>query len=192
MTEPHYGPPYGRPAQYPYYAPPSPYGGYGEAAVPARPGPVILSAVLGIVYGALGVLVGLLVIVGGVAATSAGDSADSPIPGLGRVAGAVGGVVIAIGLLALVWAALMIWGSAWALTGRSRVLLIVGGSISIATTGIAVLGTLASMNDSTTNNGPLALLVSLLFFIGALAIVILVSLRPAAHFYAAHRARRGR
>jgi len=194
MTEPQYGPQYGRPAQYPSYPPPSPYGsygGYGGAAVPARPGQVILSAVLGIVYGALGVLLGLLFIVGGVAATSAGDSADSAIPGLGRMAGAVGGVVIAIGLLALVWAVLMIWGSAWALTGRSRVLLIVGGSISIATTGIAVLGTLGSMNDSSTHNGPLAMLLSLLFFIGALAIVILVSRRPAAHFYAAHRARRG-
>ena len=192
MTEPHYGPQYGRPAQYPYYAPPSPDGGYGEAAVPARPGPVILSAVLGIVYGALGVLVGAVLVIVGVAATSAGNGADSSIPGLGRLAGAVGGIVLAVGVLALVWAALMIWGAAWALTGRSRVLLIVGGSISIAATGIALLGSLGSLSDTSTNNGPLGLLLSLLFFVGALAIVLLVSLRPAAHFYAAHRARRGR
>ena len=191
MTEPHYGPQYGRPAPYQPYTPPNPYGGYAGAAVPARPGPVILSAVLGIVYGALGVLVGAVLVIVGVAATSAGNGADSSIPGLGRLAGAVGGIVLAVGVLALVWAALMIWGAAWALTGRSRVLLIVGGSISIAATGIALLGSLGYRSDTSTNNGPLGLLLSLLFFVGALAIVLLVSLRPAAHFYAAHRARRG-
>lgn len=186
---------YGRPGPYQPYAPPSPYGGYGEVAVPARSGQVILSAVLGLVYGALGVLVSVLLVLGGVAATTAGNSADSSVPGVGRLAGAVGGFVIAIGILALIWAVLMIWGASWALTGRSRVLLIVGGSISIASTGIALLGTLGSlgsMNDSTTHNGPLALLLSLVFFLGALAIVILVSLRPAGNFFAAHRARRGR
>jgi hypothetical protein len=33
---------------------------------------------------------------------------------------------------------------------------------------------------------------SLLFFLGALAIVVLLALKPAADFFAAHRARRGR
>jgi hypothetical protein len=86
----------------------------------------------------------------------------------------------------------MIWGSIWALNGRCRVLLIVGGSISIATTGFSFLGSIGSMNDGTGNNGPGGVLVSLLFFLGALAIVILLSMRASGQFYAAHRARRGR
>jgi hypothetical protein len=212
-----YGQPYGQyqpqqyaqPAQYPtqqypaqqygqaQYGQPGPYGQpaygqYGEVAVPAKPAQVIVPAVLGFIYGALGVLVSLLFVIGGVAATNAGNSADSSIPGIGRLAGAVGGLVIGIGVLALIWTVLMIWGSVSALRGRSRVLLIVGGSISIATTGIGLLGSLGSMNDPTTNNGPLAVLLSLAFFLGALAIVILLSMRPAGQFYAAHRARRGR
>ncbi len=199
-------PQYGQPAQYgqvaPYqaaqygqpqqYAQPNPYGQYGQIAVPAKPAQVIVPAVLGFIYGALGVLVTLLLFLGGVAATSAGNSADSSIPGLGRLAGALGGVVIAIGVLALAWTVVMIWGSVRALSGRSRVLLIVGGSISIATTGIGLLGSLGSMNDTTNNNGPGGVLLSLLFFLGALAIVILLSMRPAGQFFAAHRARRGR
>jgi hypothetical protein len=179
---------YGQPAQYGQ----PPYGQYGQVAVPAKPAQVIVPAVLGFIYGALGVVVTLLLFLGGVAATSAGNSADSSIPGLGRLAGALGGVVIAIGVLALAWTVVMIWGSVRALSGRSRVLLIVGGSISIATTGIGLLGSLGSMNDTTSNNGPGGVLLSLLFFLGALAIVILLSMRPAGQFFAAHRARRGR
>jgi hypothetical protein len=201
-----YGQPtqYGQPAQYQSqpYGQPNPYGQpaygqygqpnpYGQAAVPAKPAQVVVSAVLGFVFGALGVLVTLALFFVGVAATGASKSADSSIPGLSAISGAIGGVVIVIGVLALAWTVLMIWGSVWALGGRSRVLLIVGGSISIATTGFVVLGSLSSMNDGTGNNGPGGVLVSLLFFLGALAIVILLSMRPAAQFFAAHRARRG-
>jgi hypothetical protein len=187
---PQYGPPqYGQPPQ---YGPPAQYGqAYGQVAVPAKPAQVVVPAVLGFVFGALGVLVTLLLIVAGVAATRLSNRADTVIPGFGNVGGAIGGVVIAVGVLALVWTVLMIWGSVWALNGRSRVLLLVGGSISIATTGFGVLGSIGSMNDGTGNNGPGGVLISLLFFLGALAIVILLSMRPAAQFYAAHRARRG-
>jgi hypothetical protein len=193
--------PYGQPPQYgqspqygqpPQYGPPAQYGqAYGQVAVPAKPAQVVVPAVLGFVFGALGVLVTLLLIVAGVAATRLSNRADTVIPGFGNVGGAIGGVVIAVGVLALVWTVLMIWGSVWALNGRSRVLLLVGGSISIATTGFGVLGSIGSMNDGTGNNGPGGVLISLLFFLGALAIVILLSMRPAAQFYAAHRARRG-
>ena len=218
--QPYYGSPpatgqqYGQPAQYgqptpygqpPQYGQPNPYGQptpygqppqygqpQGQVAVPAKPAQVVVPAVLGFVFGALGVLVTLLLVVGGIAATRLSNRADTSIPGFGTIGGAIGGVVIAVGVLALAWTVLMIWGSVWALTGRSRVLLLVGGSISIAATGLSVLVSLSSMNDGTGNNGPGGVLVSLLFFLGALAIVILLSMRPAAHFYAAHRARRGR
>jgi hypothetical protein len=81
----------------------------------------------------------------------------------------------------------MIWGSVWALSGRSRVLLLVGGSIGLAFT---LLGFLGSLGDDTQGGGSVVL--NLLFLLGALAIVVLLSLKPAADFFAAHRARRGR
>jgi hypothetical protein len=192
-------PPYGQTAQYQpqSYGQPNPYGQpaygqYGQVAIPAKPAQVVAPGVLGFIFGAFGVLVTLALLFVGVAATGASKNADSSIPGLGSITGAVGGVVIAFGVLSLAWTVLMIWGSVWALSGRSRVLLIVGGSISIATTGFVVLGSLSSMNNGTGNNGPGGVLVSLLFFLASLAIVVLLSMRPAGQFYAAHRARRGR
>ena len=50
--------------------------------------------------------------------------------------------------LALVWTVVMIWGSIWALTGRSRVLLLVGGSIALAFTLIGFLGNLTDGGNS--------------------------------------------
>ena len=186
--------PYGQPQQYAQpaqYGQPA-YGQYGEVAVPAKPTQVVVPAVLGFIFGACGVLATIVLFFVGVAATGSIKGVDSAIPGMGQFAGAVGGVFIAFGVLALAWTVLMIWGSVWALKGRSRVLLIVGGSISIATTGIGLLGSLSSMNDGTGNSGPGGVLLVLAFFIGALAIVILLSMRPAGQFFAAHRARRGR
>jgi hypothetical protein len=80
----------------------------------------------------------------------------------------------------------MILGSVRALSGRSRVLLIVGASISILTTGLSFFGSLADENS--TAGG---IIVSLIFFAMAIAIVVLLSMKPAADFFAAHRARRG-
>jgi hypothetical protein len=81
----------------------------------------------------------------------------------------------------------MIWGSVQALSGRSRVLLLVGGSISVATTAIGFLGGLS--DESTTAGGAF---VSFLFLVAAVAIVVLLCLRPSAQFFAARRASRGR
>ena len=201
---PQYGQQYGQPASYgqqPYgeaqYGQPSPYGQqygqpggygqYGQSAVPAKPGGVVTAAVLGFVYGAFGVLVSLVLIVGAAAFSGGGAGIDEEIPGLGAAAGVVSGVLIVVGVLLLAWTVLMIWGSVWALTGRSRVLLLVGGSISLAFTLFGLLGNLA---DSA-NAGAGGVFWSLLFVLGALAIVVLLSLRSAASFFAAHRARRG-
>jgi hypothetical protein len=67
-------------------------------------------------------------------------------------------------------------------------MLLVGGSIALAFTLFGFLGNLA---DSS-NVGAGGVFWSLLFLLGALAIVVLLSLRSAGSFFAAHRARRGR
>jgi hypothetical protein len=186
---PQYGQqPYGAPAPYGQqsaYGQQPGYGQYGTSAVPSKPPHVIIAAVLGFIYGALGALLSLGFILGGAFLGSLfGDIAqgDSTLDGAG---GVVTGVFVFIGILALAWTVLMIWGSVWALTGRSRVMLLVGGSIALAFT---VFGFLSSLGSSSSNGG--GIVVSLLFVVAALAIVVLLSLRPAADFFAAHRARR--
>jgi hypothetical protein len=190
--QPAYGQQYGAPAPYgdqygqqPQYGQPG-YGQYGASAVPAKPPHVIIAAVLGFIFGAIGVLLSLGSIIVGALASGAADSADEEIPGFGALAGAVGGVLIVVGLLALVWTVVMIWGSVWALSGRSRVMLLVGGSIGLAFT---LIGFLGSVGDNNTSGG--GIVVNLLFLLGAVAIVVLLSMPPAAQFFAAHRARRG-
>jgi hypothetical protein len=157
------------------------YGQYGSGQ-PAKPGTVVTAAVLGFVFGALGVVFTLLTLVAGSAASSVfGTLAEED-----DVATGIFAFVLVLGLLMAVWTVVTIWGSVWALTGRSRVLLIVGGSIAIAFT---LFGFLASLGDSTSGSG--GVVWSLLLLVGAVAIVVLLSVRPSAHFFAAHRARRG-
>lgn len=180
-----YGQP-GYPQQYGQEQYGQPYGQYG-AAVPARPGGVTTAAVFGFVFGALGVLATLALIVVGAIAGGASSSADEAIPGLGEFTGAIGGVLIVLGLLALAWTVVLIWGSIRALSGRSRVLLLVGGSIALFFTAIGFLG---SLGDNETSAG--GVIFQLLLFAMALAIVVLLARKPSAAFYAAHRARRGR
>ena len=178
-------PAYGQQAGYPQQYGQG-YGQYGTTATPAKPPHVITAAVLGFVFAALGVLVSLGLIIFGAFASGAADSAEEEIPGLGAVAGAVGGVAIALGLLALAWTVVMIWGSIRALSGRSRVMLLVGGSIALA---FMLVGFLAGLADDATTGG--GIVFNLLLVLAALAIVVLLSLKPSAEFFAAHRARRG-
>jgi hypothetical protein len=178
--QPPYGQQYGQTQQYGQA-----YGQYGASGVPAKPPHVIVAAVLGFIFGALGVLVSLGLILGGAFLGSfIGDLAQDEA-GAQAGAGVVTGVFVVFGVLALAWTVVMIWGSAWALTGRSRVMLIVGGSIAVAFT---LIGFLSSVGDSQSTAG--GIIVSLLFLVAAVAIVVLLSLRPAADFFAAHRARR--
>jgi hypothetical protein len=163
------------------------YGQYGTSAVSARPSGVTVAAVLGFIFGALGVLTTLAFIVLGAISGGAASDLEDAIPGLGGFAGAFAGILIVIGLLALAWTIVMIMGSVRALSGRSRVLLIVGGSIAIAFT---LFGFLASIGDSVSGAGDVVW--SLLFLVAAIAIVVLLSVRSSANFFAAHRARRGR
>ena len=164
------------------------YGQYGTTAVPARPGGVTIAAIFGFIFGALGVVATILLVFAGAIFGGATSGADEAVPGLGSVVGAVTGVLIFIGLLALAWTVVMIWGSAWALSGRSRVLLIVGGAIAIFSTGISFFG---SFSDSSTSNAG-GIILSLIFFIISIAIVVLLSSKAAGAFFAAKRAARGR
>ena len=98
------------------------------------------AAVLGFIWGALGVLVTVFFLVIGAVAAGNADDAEDLVPGFGDFLGVAAGVFLTMGALALAWTVVMFWGSAWALSGRSRVLLIVGGSIAIAFTGLIVPG----------------------------------------------------
>jgi hypothetical protein len=180
-----YPSPYGQSGTPAYGQPYPATGGYGQVAVPPRPGGVTTAAVLGFLFGALGILATLGLIIVGAIAGGAANSADQSIPGLGTLAGAAAGVLIVLGILALVWTVLVILGSVWALTGRSRVMLIVMGSISIATTGFSFFGSLGNNN---TNAG--GIVVALVLFLMSIAIVVLLSRSDAAQFFAAHRLRR--
>jgi hypothetical protein len=177
--------PPGYPQQYgQQYA--QPYGQYGTSAVPAKPPHVIVSAVLGFIFGALGVIGTLVLFFAGALAGGVASS-DNSATGLGAFFGVAAGVAVAAALITLAWTVVMIWGSVWALSGRSRVMLLVGGSIALAFT---LLGFLAGLGDN--SNGAGGIVFDLLFLLAALAIVVLLCLKPAAQFYAAHRARRGR
>ena len=162
------------------------YGQYGTSAVPARPAGVTIAAVFGFIFGALGALATILLIFAGAIFGGAAGEADEAIPGIGSFVGAVTGVLIVIGILALAWTIVMIMGSVKAISGRSRVLLIVGGSIAIFTTGLSFFGSLGDENSTAGS-----VILSLIFFAMAIAIVVLLSMKPAADFFAAHRARRG-
>jgi hypothetical protein len=183
--QPAYGQQYGTPAPYgAQYGQQNAYGQYSGAA-PARPGAVVTAAVLGFVVGAFGVLASVVLFIGGAVVTGGGAAGNDQIPGLGAVGGAIGGALIVIGLITLAWTVTMIWGSVWALSGRSRVMLLVAGSIALAVTLISFLG---SLGNSGSNGG--GIVFGLLFVVASAAIVVLLCLKPATEFFAAHRAGR--
>jgi hypothetical protein len=190
--QPQYGQQSGYAAQYGQpYDQAAGYGQYGQPAAPVKPAPVIISAVLGFIFGAFGVLATFGFLVGGAVLSASGGidtSGDEPFADLGSdaVTGLGIGIVV-LGLLSLVWTVLMIWGSVWALTGRSRVLLLVGGAIAIAAMLFSVI---ASAADNSTDQAA-GVVISLLFFCAAVAIVVGLCVRQATQFFAAHRAARG-
>ena len=187
--------PYGPYGQPPPYGQPSPYGPYGPPTAPGRPGTVIAAAVLGLLYGALGLLVTLLLLAFGTVADDFLDALEDSDPSLEgtldpSAADTAQAGLIVLGLLALAWAVVMVWGSFLALRGRSRVLLLVGASIAIAATGLLLLiGGLgaATQPDS---GGAGAIVLFLLLFLGTVGTLVLLVVRPSSAYFAAHRHRR--
>jgi len=184
---------YGQP-QYGQWSP-SGYG-FGQDAPPARPGSVVTSAVLGFVFGALGVLVSVLLVAGGALIDDLFNTLRESDPSLGGAVGSgeldsVRGFFVVLALLALAWTVLMIWGSALAVRGRSRVPLLVGSSITVACTGLFfVLGLATAASEPGQDGGASGVVLFLVVFGAALAMLVLLCLRPAAEFFAAHRQRR--
>ena len=190
-TQPYAQPQYGTPSYEQQYAA-APYGPYGQpggyAAPAARPGGVMAAAVLGFVWGALGAIVTVTFLLGGALFSGSSAEADDALPGLGGAFGAAAGILVFLGLLALAWTVVTIWGSVWALTGRSRVMLIVAGSIAIGCTGLLFLAGLGSVQDE----GGGGVVIGLIGLIVSILIVVLLSNRQAAAWFAAERARRPR
>ena len=156
---------------------------------------MITAAVLGLLQGVLGLLVALLFVLGGTYADDFIDAVQDADPTLEGTLGSsevtsFRVVLVLFGLLALAWAVVMVWGSFLALRGRSRVLLMVGGWISVAVTGLFLLfGGIAAATepDGGGLGGTLFLLV---VFLVAVAVPVLLLLRPSADHFAAHRRRR--
>jgi hypothetical protein len=178
-----YGQQYGQQPQYAQqpYGQPYPQQ-YGQVAVPSKPGGVITAAVLGFLFGALGVIGAAATFIGGALLGSLFNSLDDTT----NAGGVLTGLLVFVGVLVLAWAVVMIWGSVWALTGRSRVMLLVGGSIALAFTLFGLLGNLSNSGNTTAG----WVIASILFFAAALAIVVLLAGKKAGAFYAAHRLRR--
>jgi hypothetical protein len=171
------------PAQHPA----APFGqpaGYGPlpGSRPAKPGGVVTAAVLGFVWGALGVLVTLVFVLAGVGGNSLAEALDGTADA--RVgARFLTGVAVFLALLALAWTVVMVWGGVLAVSGRSRVLLLVGGSVSIAVTGLYFVVVVANAADA--GAGPVT--VTFLLLAVSVLIVVLLCTRSASRFFAACR-----
>jgi hypothetical protein len=195
--QPGYGPPqYGQsaygPSQYgqPAYGQPP----YGQPQ-PARPGTVITAAVLGLVHAALGLLVTVGLLAGGALIDDLISLAESDPSVDAQVSNSevndARAALVGVALLALAWTVVMVWGSVLAVRGRSRVLLLVGASIAVGASGLVfgagLIGALAAPDQPGQTGGVLFLLVP---FLASVAMLVLLCLRSASQFFAAHRQRR--
>jgi hypothetical protein len=190
--QPDYGrPPYGQPGYAQQYGQP-PY----RQTQPARPGTVITAAVLGLVHGALGLLATVLFLAGGAIIDDLIGVVEETDPtvnagDLSTQVDSVRAVLVVVALLALAWTVVMVWGSVLALRGRSRVLLLVGASIAVAATGLVFLFGLIGLASDPGADGQVGGVTFLLvFFLASLAMLVLLCLRSAGQYFAAHRQRR--
>jgi len=194
-TAPYGTPPYGQPGygQAPYGPYGQPHGPYGvPVEQPARPGSVVTAAVLGLVLAALGLLATVGLIAGGALMDDIADAVGDSDPTFdsSSVEGLQVGLLV-FSLVPLAWTVVMVWGSVLAIRGRSRVLLIVGASISVACTGLVFLAALVGSTQPPSEEGETqGVLFLLVLFLAALATLVLPCLRPSARFFAAHRQRR--
>ena len=134
---------------------------------------------LGFIVGGLAALGAVFVFAGGGLLVSADDAGT----GLGN---ALAGILVVMGLLIVTIAVIMIWGAVLALTGRSRVLLIVGASLLTA---FGTIGLVSSLGNSNTTSG--GIIFQLTSLVITILIIVLLSLSPATEYFAARRTRRG-
>jgi hypothetical protein len=102
------------------------------------------AAVLGVILGALATAAAIFAFVGISAVVGQDDGGTG-------LAGALSGIFLVFALIALTVAVLLIWGSVLAITGRSRVLLIVGAALLTALGLISFFGSIG--NDATDTRG---------------------------------------
>lgn len=152
-----------------------------------RPGTVTAAAVLGFVLGAGGVIGSLFMLMGGISAMGMSENELTGFPGLSGVAGVVGGILVGLSVLAIAWTVLIILGGVHALWGRSRVPLIVAGSISIAFGLLSLFGGVGDRGGDSAGG----ILLGLVTLTAAIAIVVLLSTAPTTAYFRGHRARRG-
>jgi hypothetical protein len=156
---------------------------------------VITAAVLAFVYAAFGLLAAVATLAfGAVVDDLVGvleAESDQPLNNVDAEAldFARAGLLV-VGVIALAWTVVMVWGAVLAIKGRNRVLLLVGGSMAIAVTGFVLFAAGAGAADPATEGAAGGVVFSVLLFLGAVAIVVLLCRRSAAQFFAEHRARR--
>jgi len=155
--------------------------------------------VLGLVFGALGLLVTAGLLAGGALIDDLVTTLAETDPTFDEGTAGSGvdqarSVLIVLSVLALAWTVVMVWGSVLALRGRSRVLLIVGASVAVAATGLFfVLGLIGAATGAAGAGEPGqtgGVLFLLAVFAATIAMLVLLCLRSAGRFFAAHRQRR--
>jgi hypothetical protein len=157
------------PAHHPWGAAPAGYPTPAQPSRPAsasRPGQVLTAAILAF-------LLGGLMAIGGIVAIGASRSADSA-GGILGVSG-LGGVVVAVGLVFLLLAALMIWGGIWAVMGKSYLLLLITACV------FGVLSLISLIQTLSNGGNPAA---GILGMVICAVIVVLLASQPSRNWFA--------
>lgn len=126
--------PYGPPPGYPVaYGPP----GFGAPANP-RPGLVTAAAVLSFIWGGFSILASIVTLAAGSFVSGAGNLCEALTADAERLPGTVcagtgtiGGLLIAVGLVLIIAAALLIWGGVVALSGKNAKVGVIAGGLLI-------------------------------------------------------------
>jgi hypothetical protein len=148
--------PYGQPAPGPYgqypqgaypppqYAAPAGYGapGYGPPAGLPRPGMVTAAAVLSFIWGGFSIIGSIISLAAGSFVSGLGgvcDSLSDEATGVAcRATQSAGGLLIVIGIVLIIAAALLIWGGVVALSGKNA-------KISVIAAGLLILAQIISL-----------------------------------------------
>jgi hypothetical protein len=144
--------PYGQPAPGPYgqypqgaypppqYAAPAGYGvpGYGPPAGLPRPGMVTAAAVLSFIWGGFSIIGSIISLAAGSFVSGLGNVCDSLADQVDDATGlachttrSAGGLLIVLGIVLIIAAALLIWGGVVALSGKNAKISVIAGGLLI-------------------------------------------------------------